>query len=386
MKLFCAMLATVVAILTAVPTAQANGRPDSLVWSASCPVDVIFTIPVDADRARAFVPDHYSFLGADATGKAWMIVSLLTCQDTVVGGVPRGTVHYSDLLFFIDTPPGGGTPVYFPNGYWSWFISDDPKLHADLSALGMFQGLDPHLSLTTTPTGSGFTLDGSVSWPYSPFRIHGTVVGQSSPGIAYTPHFYQDVHGGVLEAQLQKTDERWRDASFTLTTPVGSRLAWVLGGQCRPDPGDETCSFSGPGFATYLTHFDYDITVDRRNVPHRGPARPPRLRLRLQYRSARLRHSGRRCALGPIRATVAGADRAKALSASFYRRRRRVAYDRRQPLSRVVDRGRHRGRSHRHRLRVRVRMSDGRRIRLLRRYRVCADSGVAAHRNSWQGR
>ncbi|MFN2545435.1 MAG: hypothetical protein ABR600_12835 [Actinomycetota bacterium] len=266
-------LATVVVLLaTAAPAAtvlaaghfaQAGGRPRSLVVTGSCPVDVIYTIPVDADRARAFVPDRYSFLGAGATGKALMVVSLLTCRDTVVGGVPHGPATYSDLLFFIDTPPGGGTPGldHFPDGYWSWFISDDAKLHASLRGLGMFQGFDRHMSLATTPTAGGLTLDGSVFWPYSPFRIHGTVQDQSSPGIGYTPHFYQDVHGGVLEAHLQKTDERWQEASFTLTTPVGSRLAWVLSDQCQVDPGGTSCSVSGPGNVTYLSHFEHDITV-----------------------------------------------------------------------------------------------------------------------------
>jgi hypothetical protein len=55
----------------------------------------------------------------------------------------------------------------------------------------------------------------------------------------------------------------------------------------------------------------------------------------------------------------------------FLRGRKVVARDRRPPLSRIVDRRRHRRGSHRHRLKARVRIDDGQLVRLARRYRVC---------------
>jgi hypothetical protein len=91
----------------------------------------------------------------------------------------------------------------------------------------------------------------------------------------------------------------------------------------------------------------------------------PRLKLRLRSRK------GRRCRRRPIRATVVGRDRRHARRAVFYRGRRRVARDTRPPLSRVIDRSRHRGRAHRHTARARVRLDDGRLVRLKLRYRVC---------------
>ncbi len=92
----------------------------------------------------------------------------------------------------------------------------------------------------------------------------------------------------------------------------------------------------------------------------------PLLALKLRSRARR------RCRRGPIRATIVGRDRRHARRAVFYRGRRRVARDSRPPLSRVIDRGRHRGRAHRHTARARVRLDDGRLVRLRRRYRVCA--------------
>jgi hypothetical protein len=108
--------------------------------------------------------------------------------------------------------------------------------------------------------------------------------------------------------------------------------------------------------------------------------RRARLRLRLRFRKIRHLRSGRRCARGRVRATVVGRDRRLARRAVFYRGRRRVAVDRRRPLSRIVDRGRHRGRSHTHVARARVRLRDGRLARLRKRYRVCARSRLARRR------
>jgi hypothetical protein len=139
-----------------------------------------------------------------------------------------------------------------------------------------------------------------------------------------------------------------------------------------------SCPASGQWTNTLTFTYRDGVT---QTVPTNSPCtgtttRRHRLGIRLSYRGGRLRRSGRRCAVGPVRATVVGPDRAEALRAGFYRGRRRVAYDRRPPLSRIVDRRDHDGPSHLHRLRVRVRMSDGRLVRLARSYRVCADSAL----------
>src|SRR3954468_3717915 len=99
-----------------------------------------------------------------------------------------------------------------------------------------------------------------------------------------------------------------------------------------------------------------------RELSARTPARLGRPRLRLRFR----------CRRGRVRATVTGRDRRFAIRASFYRGRRRVARDTHPPLSRILDRRRHRGRRHTHRARARVRMGDGRLVRLSRRYRTCS--------------
>jgi hypothetical protein len=108
-----------------------------------------------------------------------------------------------------------------------------------------------------------------------------------------------------------------------------------------------------PAFAAYRSLVRELSTRRSASLPD------PRLRLRVRCRRRR------------VRATVIGPDRRFALRAEFFRGRRKVARDTRPPLSRVIDRRRHRGRSHRHRARARVRMGDGRLTRISRLYRVC---------------
>jgi hypothetical protein len=109
-----------------------------------------------------------------------------------------------------------------------------------------------------------------------------------------------------------------------------------------------------PAFAAYRSLV--------RELSTRTPARPRKPRLRLRFRC---RHSR-------VRAAIAGRDSRDAIRANFYRGRRRVARDTHPPLSKIIDRRRHRGRRHTHRARARVRMGDGRLVRLSRRYRTCS--------------
>ncbi len=195
-----------------------------------------------------------------------MFISLVSCDNTTVAGVARGSATYHDFLFQIDTPPGGGTPGvdHELDAYWAWLLTDNPSVHESLTALGMFQPFDPDMSLTASSGVGGLTtLQGHVSWPDSPFSLQGTMLDNAPPGVPpdYQVQFWQDVPDGVLLAKLQKHGETWRYANFTLSTPVGSKLASMLGDQCTPTTDGTTCSVSGQGTVTNLTNFVYDITV-----------------------------------------------------------------------------------------------------------------------------
>jgi hypothetical protein len=136
-----------------------------------------------------------------------------------------------------------------------------------------------------------------------------------------------------------------------------------------------------PAFAAYRDLVErYTAAGDRAGGRDDGRRRAgggrPRLTLRLRYRSGRT-PAGRRCARSRVRARVAGADRRRALRAGFWRGRHRVARDIRPPLGRVVDRGPRRRRATRDRAVARVRMTDGRLVRVARRYLVCGSRARA---------
>jgi hypothetical protein len=97
--------------------------------------------------------------------------------------------------------------------------------------------------------------------------------------------------------------------------------------------------------------------------------------LQLRFRSARAAAGGVRCAIGPVRARVVGADRSLVRRARFRvgARPRRGLLDRAAPFARVVDRRLHRGRAHVHRARVGLRLRGGRLVRRSRVFRVCPD-------------
>ncbi len=108
-------------------------------------------------------------------------------------------------------------------------------------------------------------------------------------------------------------------------------------------------------------------------------AAPCRAGSRAGRPSLALRLGGRRgrngCFRGPVRATVTGRDVRRGRAARFFAGRRPAGGDLRAPLSRVIDRRRHRGGAHNHVAKVRVRLDDGRVITVRRRYRVCATRG-----------
>ena len=137
-----------------------------------------------------------------------------------------------------------------------------------------------------------------------------------------------------------------------------------------------TCPASGRWSTTGRFKFaDGTLALARGYTPCIPPARAGE-RLRLRATGRRGRAGRRSCFSGRVRATVTGPGRAGARQAVFFVGRRKVARDGRRPLSRIIDRRRHRGASHWHTARARVRLRDEARVRVQRRYRVCAGRGA----------
>ncbi len=106
--------------------------------------------------------------------------------------------------------------------------------------------------------------------------------------------------------------------------------------------------------------------------PSFGPARGRvRVSISLRYRKGRTRKR-KRCARGPVRARLRGADVRLVKRAEFRVGKRRVARDRKAPFSKRIARRRFRGhRSRVYRVGARARLGDGRLVRRSKRLRVC---------------
>jgi hypothetical protein len=103
--------------------------------------------------------------------------------------------------------------------------------------------------------------------------------------------------------------------------------------------------------------------------PSAAGARPrPRLALRLVAPTVRRR--GSRCAPGPVRASVSGADRRAVSRIDFHLNGTRKVRDRRLPFAASIRLSRH-TRPRMQRIKARVFMRDGRRLSLVRRVRSC---------------
>lgn len=108
--------------------------------------------------------------------------------------------------------------------------------------------------------------------------------------------------------------------------------------------------------------------------PSFGPASGARLQIRisLRYRRGHTR-GGRRCARGPVRATLTGRDVRLVRRAEFRVGRKRVARDHRRPFSKPIAARRFRGhRSHVYRVGARARLLDKGLVRRSKRLQVCA--------------
>jgi hypothetical protein len=153
------------------------------------------------------------------------------------------------------------------------------------------------------------------------------------------------------------TDYRWFDLRDHNTSSLNFQHHYGL---LRDDYSPK------PAFGLYQEVVE---ELARREPPVRRAApRRPRLVMALRHRWAR--RGGRRCALSPVTATLAGPDARTVRRVEFHPGGRRPAVDSRPPFRRAlrVALGR---RTRSVRVRAVVRLRDGRRVTLARTLRVC---------------
>jgi hypothetical protein len=308
------------------------------------------------------------------------------CSATTVDAPPApnfaafgrdGNLYVTDIqqALIWRVPPGGGRAEV-------WFT--DPALESPFGPNGI-QMMGDRRTLMFAVTGSGpaggtTTAGALYKLPVAPGGGPGELeeFWRSRPFDA--PDGFALARSGTVYLALAAANQ------LVVISPQGAEQARVPRSALENDTRD--VPFDGPASVAF---FGRSVLVSNQSFP-RGdrsnwaifdvftgelglPLYKPligRARLRLVLRGRRGRAGRRRCFRGRVRATVTGPERAQARRAEFRRGRRRVARDVRRPLSKIVDRGRHKGPSHTHVARVRVRYAGGGLALLMQRYRVCS--------------
>ena len=179
-------------------------------------------------------------------------------------------------------------------------------------------------------------------------------------------------------------------SQLVVVSPTGQELARVpdpFTNQQLDPPFDGPASVAFLGQSVLVTNQSYpagnpdhwvvfDVFTGEAGLPLFRPRMTgvvaPSLSLRLASRSGRT-GGGRRCARGPVLATVRGSDSDEVSQARFLLDGRQVAIDRDAPFSATVYRPRP-GPSRRRTVRVAVALEDGRNATLTKRLRTCAQS------------
>ena len=118
--------------------------------------------PVDAQRARALVPQRYTPV-ADAAG-ARLVVRVADCTSVRVGALPARPGRVAQIGLIIVSPDGTATdPNTGINNYTLSYASNSPALVAALRGSGVPATLDTGLALEITPADGPGTLYAAVS-------------------------------------------------------------------------------------------------------------------------------------------------------------------------------------------------------------------------------
>jgi len=176
---------------------------------------------VPTAKARALVPAEYTLAG-DAE-HARIVVRVARCSGSVVDGKNTGPMIVSHIGIGL-IGPDTTTSI---NNYTLWYATDNARLHAKLTALGVNADKTNSLSLTL----NAGTLSVLSSSPHTPsFQVLGTAVPPTAAPIPTTGTWWDDGCHGTVRSRTPIPAIQFGTAHTVLTTPAGSPLAALIGG------------------------------------------------------------------------------------------------------------------------------------------------------------
>lgn len=176
---------------------------------------------VPAASARPLVPASLALAG-DAQN-AVLVVRVASCQDAIVDGKSVGPTITSQLGISI----AGGDPSSDINNYTIAYATNQARLHARYQAAGLTADKSNDLALSLL---AGALRASSSSSHTPPFEVSGTSAIPTSAPTTFTASWWSDGNHGVVRSRTAFPNIRFGGSTTTLTTPVGSTLAELLGG------------------------------------------------------------------------------------------------------------------------------------------------------------
>ena len=177
---------------------------------------------VSAAKARALVPPSFTLAG-DATN-AQIVVRVADCADAVVDGHDVGATRVAQIGISLVGPDATASI----NNYTLSFSTDQPLLHAKLTAAGVDADLAHTLDFALTPSGS---LVIASSSPHTPdFTVTGSAAPPVADPVPFIATWWANGHHGSVESRTVLPAIRFGSSQTTLHTPAQSSLAALIGG------------------------------------------------------------------------------------------------------------------------------------------------------------
>ncbi|MEQ1506144.1 MAG: hypothetical protein ABMB14_28185 [Myxococcota bacterium] len=177
---------------------------------------------VPAANAAPLVPAGYTLAGDGID--AIVVVRVADCAGVSIDGKkPKaGTVAQIGVTI---VGPDATADI---DNYTLWYVTDSGALHGKLTAAGLDNDVDPHLSYTVDPATDSLTADADP--PHAPdFALDADVVPPTSPAVPFVARWWAETCHGTLEMRTELPQIAFGGATSTVVTSAGSPLAALIG-------------------------------------------------------------------------------------------------------------------------------------------------------------
>jgi hypothetical protein len=219
--------------LTGLSVLPAEAAPRPLRSEGDC-VQVAAFVPVDASRARAYVPDGFAIVGEEA-GAAFVLVTGGRCDAWTIDGRRVAPLRFglvSILAHPEEDPPG-------LDGYDLWWLVGDRPTWSGFRRVGVDARLvrGVRFEAEPGPLGEPSAASVDVPWPVSPFSVSAVVAPAGNPPAAFASGHWFEGRFGRVHGVHDNTEAVVVPALVEIDVREGTPVAELLGAASVTIPG-----------------------------------------------------------------------------------------------------------------------------------------------------